>query len=113
MKKLTMMLLVGLFLCIGTTAFANSSFEPGRITIITLHDSNQYIVIYLDGGVITEEPCNSKQALYLDRNHPFFKEMYAALLSAFHAGTPVQGWVNGTGGWGGFPKLTRLDLIKG
>lgn len=91
-------------------AAANSIFEPGKVSKIILHDWGK-VLVYIEGGLRTDEPCNSKGSIVLDRDNQHFNEMYSALLAAYHSGTWVGGWVNGCDTRHNTPILTRLDLM--
>jgi hypothetical protein len=107
MKKLIIFVL-GILLAVSVQA--NNSFQPGRVTKIILHDWGR-VLIYLSGGIQTNEPCERKGAIVLDRANQHFAEMYAALLAAYHSGSEVGGWVNGCDSRHQAPILTRLDLM--
>ncbi len=92
-------------------ASANSPFSTSTISGIVVHDGGNEIFIELSSTVTNSENCSINNQLALKKTHPFFKEMFSALLSAFHAGTPIQGWVN-TCHQFNMPVLTRLDLKK-
>ncbi|WEI24662.1 hypothetical protein PYR74_12795 [Acinetobacter bereziniae] len=85
-------------------------FYNSKISAITIHDYWNVLVIELKSPVATGEGCAVSNAVVLQKNHYMFKEMYAALLSAFHAQTVISGWANGC--FREYPVLTRLDLRK-
>lgn len=89
---------------------ANSSFQQSKVSKIILHDYGS-ILISLQNGVITNESCSNKSAIILSPSNQHYKEMYAALLAAYHSGSEVAGWVNSCDTRFDLPILTRLDLI--
>jgi len=101
-------ILLALFLSFGS--LANSPFELAEATKIIIHDNGQEIIIGFGGNVSNGESCITNNYFVLKRGHTSFSEMYAALLSAFHGDTKLQGWVNGC--HRNMPILTRVDLIK-
>lgn len=108
MKKILIVLCFYLLFC--NSVFANSGFSNSKISAITIHDYWNVLVIELKSPVATGEGCAVSNAVVLQKNHYMFKEMYAALLSAFHAQTVISGWANGC--FIEYPILTRLDLRK-
>ncbi|MCM8510539.1 hypothetical protein J0904_00340 [Acinetobacter bereziniae] len=108
MKKIFIVLCFNLLFC--NSVFANSGFSNSKISAITIHDYWNVLVIELKSPVATGEGCAVSNAVVLQKNHYMFKEMYAALLSAFHAQTVISGWANGC--FREYPVLTRLDLRK-
>lgn len=105
---------VGLFLLMAmffTNAPANSSFSITSVTGVVVHSNGNVILVTLADHVTNAEGCNINNQMVIEKTHPFFKEMYSALLSAFHSETKIRGWVNGCYLWG-MPILTRLDLTK-
>ena len=99
------------FLVFGLNVNANSQFSRTTISGITIHDYGSEILIELSSAVTNSEGCQVNNQLVLKKDHPFFKEMYSGLLSSFHAGTAIEGWVNTCHSWK-MPVLTRLDLKK-
>ncbi|WP_120513656.1 hypothetical protein [Photobacterium salinisoli] len=91
-------------------SFANSEFTPGKVSKIILHDWGR-VLVYLDNGINTVENCEKKSGFVLDRGNQHFAEMYSSLLSEYHAGTKVGGWVNGCDSLHKAPVLSRLDLM--
>ncbi|EPG38535.1 hypothetical protein F907_01120 [Acinetobacter colistiniresistens] len=108
MKKIILILFLNLFF--SSSAFANSGFYNSKIAAITIHDSWNVFIIELKSPVATGEKCGISNAVVLKRDHYLFKEMYATLLSAFHAQTVISGWADGC--YGQYPIITRLDLRK-
>jgi hypothetical protein len=108
MKNILVILCFNVLLC--SSVFANSGFYNSKISAITIHDYWNVLVIELKSPVATGEGCAVSNAVVLQKNHYMFKEMYAALLSAFHAQTVISGWANGC--FREYPVLTRLDLRK-
>lgn len=108
MKKI--LFAFGLSVLFSSSVFANSGFYNSKISAITIHDHWNVLVIELTSPVATGEGCAVSNAVVLQKNHYMFKEMYAALLSAFHAQTMISGWANGC--FREYPVLTRLDLRK-
>ncbi|WP_336033539.1 hypothetical protein [Acinetobacter bereziniae] len=102
MKKIFIVLCFNLLCC--NSVFANSGFYNSKIS------ARNVLVIELKSPVATGEGCAVSNAVVLQKNHYMFKEMYAALLSAFHAQTVISGWANGC--FREYPVLTRLDLRK-
>ena len=102
---------LALLALIAFNASANSPFSEATVKGITVHDFGREILIELSSTVTNSENCRLNQRLALRKTHPFFGEMYSALLSAFHTGTPVHGWVNTCHEFG-MPVLTRLDMRK-
>lgn len=90
---------------------ANSSFSSTTISGVVVHDFGNEIIIELANSVSNGEDCSINSSFVLLKSHPSFDQMYAAILSAFHAGTKIEGWVNGCHSWS-MPILTRLDLKK-
>lgn len=97
-------------LLLNTNALANSGFYNTKISAITIHDHWNALIIEFPNGVANGEGYTISSAVILQKDHYMFKEMYAALLSAFHAQTTISGWANGCNG--SYPILTRLDLRK-
>lgn len=108
MKNILIAFCFNLLFC--SSVFANSGFYNTKISAITIHDYWNVLVIELKSPVATGEGCAVSNAVVLQKNHYMFKEMYAALLSAFHAQTMISGWANGC--FREYPVLTRLDLRK-
>lgn len=108
MKKIFIVLCFNLLFC--NSVFANSGFYNSKISAITIHDSWNVFIIELKSPVANGENCGVSNAVVLRKDHYLFKEMYAALLSAFHAQTVISGWANGC--FREYPVLTRLDLRK-
>ncbi|PSE43613.1 hypothetical protein C7G91_08665 [Acinetobacter nosocomialis] len=108
MKKIFFALFFSLIFC--SPVFANSGFYNTKIAAITVHDNWNVLIIELKSPVATGENCGISNAVILRKDHYMFKEMYAALLSAFHAQTVISGWANGC--FGQYPVITRLDLRK-
>ena len=101
------LILISLF---SISTHANNSFSSGKVMSIILHDSGK-VLIYLNGGIQTDEACTSMTHIVLKKSHQHFSEIYSALLAAYHSGTSVAGWVNGCDDSHNMPLLTRLDLI--
>lgn len=96
------------------TAHALSSFSETKIARLIMHDSGDVLVIFRT-KVVNGEGCTNTGQVVLKRNSPFFKERYAALLSAFHGQTVITGYVNGCSEeWQskGTPYLIRFDMLK-
>lgn len=108
MKNILIAFCFNLLFC--SSVFANSVFYNSKISAITIHDYWNVLVIELKSPVATGEGCAVSNAVVLQKNHYMFKEMYAALISAFHAQTMISGWANGC--FREYPVLTRLDLRK-
>ena len=106
MKNLSFILAI----LLSFNSVANSSFQQSKVSKIILHDYGS-ILISLQNGVITNESCSNKSAIILSPANQHYKEMYAALLAAYHAGSEVAGWVNSCDTKFDLPILTRLDLI--
>lgn len=106
MKKVY--LLVFILIAFGTQA--NASFETRVVSKIILHDAGS-ILIELKGGIITSENCTNA-LLILKPSSQHYKEMYAAILSAYHSGSKISGWVNTCDTRFNYPVLTRLDLLE-
>lgn len=70
------------------------------------------ILVALKDGVVTNENCSNKDYMILHPSNKHYKEMYSALLAAYHSGSKVAGWVNTCDSAFNFPILTRLDLIE-
>jgi len=106
----------GLLLALTLTSLsshANSHFNPTSIRALSMHDSNQYILIDIEGTVGSAEGCQST-TLVLEKSWPFFKEIYAAALAATATGQSIRGWVNGCVqiySSPPMPKLTVLTLL--
>jgi hypothetical protein len=90
---------------------ANSQFSRTTINGVIVHDFGNDIILELSSEVTNSEGCTSNNVLALKKTHPSFDEMYSAVLSAFHAGTSIQGWVNGCHQFN-MPILTLLNLKK-
>ncbi|MCS4296856.1 MULTISPECIES: hypothetical protein [Acinetobacter] len=111
MKNILIALCFNLLFC--NSVFANSPFSPTKISGLVVHDNGTDIIIELKANVATGEGCQITNQVVLRKTHPLFKEVYAALLSAFHSQTVIQGWINGCHTIGERrPILTRLDLKK-
>ncbi|BAP37206.1 hypothetical protein AS4_22660 [Acinetobacter guillouiae] len=111
MKKI--LFAFGLSVLFSSSVFANSPFSPTKISGLVVHDNGTDIIIELKANVATGEGCQIANQVVLRKTHPLFKEVYAALLSAFHSQTVIQGWINGCHTIGeSRPILTRLDLRK-
>lgn len=108
MKKILILFILNLLIC--SSVSANSGFYNTKIAAITVHDNWNVLIIELKSPVATGENCGISNAVILRKDHYMFKEMYAALLSAFHAQTVISGWANGC--FGQYPVITRLDLRK-
>ena len=80
-------------------------FYNTKIAAITIYDSWNMLIIELKSPVATGEGCALSNQIVLQKNHYMFKEMYAALLSAFLAQTMISSWANGCNG--SYPNLTR------
>ena len=90
---------------------ANSRFSRTTISGVVVHDFGNEILLELSSTVTNEENCTTNNMLALKKSHPSFDQMYSAILSAFHASTEIEGWVNACHEWR-MPILTRLDLKK-
>jgi hypothetical protein len=104
----------GLFVIVSmftTQATANSPFTESLLTGITLHDAGNVIIVTFSSDIANAETCSINNQMVVEKTHPFFKEIYSALLASFTTNTKVSGWVNGCYEWG-MPKMTRLDLTK-
>lgn len=111
MKKIFIVLCFNLLCC--NSVFVNSPFSPTKISGLVVHDNGTDIIIELKANVATGEGCQIANQVVLRKTHPLFKEVYAALLSAFHSQTVIQGWINGCHTIEeSRPILTRLDLKK-
>ncbi len=108
MRKIFLLICFNLLFC--SSVFANSGFYNTKIAAITVHDNWNALIIEFKSSVADGEKCGISNAVLLQKNHYMFKEMYAALLSAFHAQTMISGWANGCNG--SYPILTRIDLRK-
>ena len=108
MKKILLVMCFSLIFC--SSVFANSGFYNTKIAAITVHDNWNALIVEFKSPVATGEGCTISNAVLLQKNHYMFKEMYAALLSAFHAQTMISGWANGCNG--SYPIFTRLDMRK-
>lgn len=86
---------VAILLLCPMVASANGPFSSSTVKGITMHDFGNQILVQFPAPLTHTEPCADKGTLVVEKTHPFFKEMFSALLSAFHAGTPIVGWVNG------------------
>ncbi|MEY8215339.1 MAG: hypothetical protein RPR97_12775 [Colwellia sp.] len=106
MKKLLSLILI--FLPI--VGQANNSFKESAISTIILHDAGS-ILVKLKDGITTNESCNNT-SLVLQSTNRHYKEMYAALLAAYHSGSKVGGWVDTCDTKFNQPVLTRLDLSE-
>jgi hypothetical protein len=109
MKNLLILILL---ISTSNLCSANNSFSETKISKLILHDNGTAIIIGLTSPLVTLEACSNKNELVLKKDHPLFNEMYAAILSAFHANTKFQGWVNGCYPSWGMPVLTRMDFLK-
>jgi hypothetical protein len=109
MKKCCLLIALLMY---GGACFANSSFATVGISTLIVHDSGDYIILGLSSPLVTNENCPNKNELVLKKSHPSFDQMYAAILSAFHANTEFKGWVDGCRESWGMPILTRIDLVK-
>lgn len=89
---------------------ANSSFQTSTVEKIILHDWG-YVLVFLSGPVQSSEPCTNTGAIVLEPDYFHFDAMYSALLSAYHAGTIIDGWVDGCNTRHNAPVLKRLDLM--
>lgn len=108
MKKI----FVFLCICFSMNCFANSPLNQNTITAIVLHDFGNEVFIYTLSPITNQEGCQKNSVITLQKNHPFFKEMYSALLATYYAGGKFSGWVNGCNPILSSPILTRLDLVK-
>jgi len=106
--KIVLLVIAAIF-C--SSVSANSPFSTTTINGITVHDHGNVIIIRLADNVSNGEGCSINNQLVVEKTHPFFKEMYSALLSAFHTGTKIHGWVKTCYSWD-MPILTRLDMKK-
>lgn len=111
LKNLKTYLIIALAIIFSSSASANSAFSQTTITSVIVHDHGNVILIKLADNVTNNEGCSINNQMVVKKSHPFFKEMYTALLSAFHAGSKIHGWVNTCYDWD-MPTLTRLDLTK-
>ena len=107
MKKLLFLFFIAF---ISNQTLANAPFTKDKVNKIIFHDFG-VILIYLENGVKTNEQCTNKSAIVLQKEKHFYQEMYSALLSAYHSGTEVTGWVNGCDSTFNLPILSRLDLL--
>ncbi|WP_054114268.1 hypothetical protein [Marinagarivorans algicola] len=101
---------IALLCLIAQNSCANNSFNSGKVVQVILHDWGR-VLVFLEGGITTGELCTNKSYIALKKDNQFFSEMYSALLSAYHSGSSVGGWVNGCDESHNAPILTRLDLI--
>lgn len=94
--------------------YALSEFSRTKIAKLIIHDSGDVIVLF-KSNVVTGERCQNTGQVVLQRSDPFYKDRYAALLSAFHGQTTISGYVNGCSTeWQskGTAYLIRIDLEK-
>lgn len=78
---------------------------------IVLHDVEQVVVLKLDNNVANDEGCAKNNELVLQKAHPLFDEIYAALLASFYSGNGIKGVVSGCFIWNQ-PILVRVDLMR-
>ena len=90
--------------------WANSSFTSTPIANLTLHDWGNQVLIDLPAPLSVTEGCANNSMLVVEKTHPFFREIYAAVLAARVSGKNIHGWVNGCNSTFNAPILTRLDL---
>ena len=109
MKKTLLIVLM----FVSLVGHANNSFVGSAVSSIILHDAGS-VLIKLKDGLKTNETCTNttNNSLVLLTTNRHYKEMYAALLAAYHSGTKVAGWVDTCDSKFNQPVLTRLDLIE-
>ena len=95
---------------LSLNVLANAPFEARPVNQIIIHDWGR-ILIYLNGGLTTKEPCERSNVIVLKKDNQFFDQMYSAVLAAYHGGGLIGGWVNGCDDRIKAPILTRLDLL--
>lgn len=100
------------FMLSSGIAAANSSISETKVSRIIVHDFGTAILVGLTSNVTNSEGCAINNQLVLAKSHPFFREAYSALLTAYSSGSTISGWVNGCDATFGGLKLTRLDLVK-
>jgi len=91
-------------------AWANNPFTSTPIVNLTLHDWGNQVLIELPAPLSVNEGCANNSTLVVEKTHPFFREIYAAVLAARVSGKNIRGWVNGCNSTFNAPILTRLDL---
>jgi hypothetical protein len=104
----TSMLLV--LMLTSLPAVANAPFGPISNFSVIVHDFGDRVFVGLPAPIGNSEGCSNTSSLVLSKNHLLFKEIYAALLSAFHARASISGYVNGCDPYFSVPVLTRIDL---
>lgn len=100
-----------LFFC-SLNAFANSAFSEAKVSSVVVHDFGTVILVNLDRSATNGEGCTSNTVLVVKKTHPLFNEMYSAVLSAFHSGARVRGWVNGCESAFSAPIMTRFEMFR-
>ncbi|HDX8342538.1 TPA: hypothetical protein RQN03_003307 [Aeromonas dhakensis] len=108
--KLYVLLLISLVFSQET--IANTEFAQTTIKRVVVHDFGKSILVITKDNINGGEGCTNNTSVTLLKTHPLFNEMYSAILSAFHTGTIISGWINGCDPMFKNPILTRLDLIK-
>lgn len=92
---------------------ASSLFGPVNEFNLILHEDGNHVAVVLATPLTNVEGCsNGAGMLILQRSHVSFKEIYAALLSTFHAKSSISGWVHECDPLFQRPILTRLDLVR-
>lgn len=112
-KKIRFFLIV-LAVFYSSHLFASSSFAPNTISTLIVHDFGTDIIVVLKNSDTKNlEGCGDNTQITLKRNHPLFKEMYAALLVAFHSQASISGWVHGCAPFNPtVPIISRLDISR-
>jgi hypothetical protein len=73
-------------------AFADGTTATGTLTFVSTETTGVFIQLKsANGALITADPdgCGRNYMFMLDKNHPMFNALYAALLSAFSTGSPT------------------------
>jgi len=96
-----------LALACGTNAFADSGLNTGRVTTLLWYEGHDGLLVR-QVGMTDLGGCGRSDYFILDSQHVFFKEIYAALLSAHQMDQPVQ--ISISGCVQGISRITHVQL---
>lgn len=97
---------------VSSNAQAAGWLNKSTVSRLVVHDWGDAVFVYYSPVNNNPDACSASWAVVLRRDHPLFKEMYAALLTASQTQTAIGGFVNGCdAGHYNLPMLTRVDLL--
>ena len=91
-------------------ALCQGWISKNQVSRLVVHDVDDVIYVHTTMGVGGSQTCAAgTNIMAVQRSHPKFKELYAALLTAFTTRMFFGGWVSGCSF--NLPVLQRVDLL--